>query len=511
MTVVSYIVSRDGAQVATSAATTYVDSGLSPATTYSYQVAAVDMAGNLSAESNSASVTTGAAPDTTPPSQPTGLTATAAGAVGANLSWTASTDNVGVTGYIVSRNGAQVATPAATSFSDTGLSPATTYTYTVVARDAAGNQSTPASISVTTGTPADTTPPSQPTGLTGSASGGTGATLSWTASTDNVGVTGYVVTRNGVQVATPAGTSFADSGLTPATTYSYTVAARDAAGNRSTASSVSVTTLDTLAPSKPAGLTGTASGSTGANLSWTASTDNVGVTGYIVTRNGVQVATPTTTSFADTGLAAATTYTYTVAARDAAGNKSTAASVNVTTGGTPPDTTAPTQPTGFTAAAASSILVNLSWSASTDNVGVTGYIVTRNGAQIATPTATTLADTGLAPSTTYTYTVVARDAAGNMSTAASATVTTPAPPPANGTANLGWDAVTAPNLTGYRVYYGTGSGNYIQAVGQGLASTTTTFTVSGLTSGTRYFFAVTATDSLGNESPFSNEVFKDIP
>src|SRR2546429_9504590 len=77
---------------------------------------------------------------------------------------------------------------------------------------------------------------------------------------------------------------------------------------------------DTTPPTTPIGLTAAVAGSSGANLSWSASTDNVGVTGYIVRRNGVQVATPVTTSFADTGLSAATTYSYTVAARDAAGN-----------------------------------------------------------------------------------------------------------------------------------------------------------------------------------------------
>src|SRR5438876_878895 len=167
---------------------------------------------------------------------------------------------------------------------------------------------------------ADTTPPTTPTGLTAAAAGSTGANLSWSASTDNVGVTGYIVRRNGVQVATPATTSYADTGLAVGT-YSYTVAAGDAAGNISPDSaSASVTIADTTPPTTPIGLTAAAAGSTGANLAWSASTDNVGVTGYIVRRNGVQVATPTTTSFADTGLSAATTYTYTIAARDAAGN-----------------------------------------------------------------------------------------------------------------------------------------------------------------------------------------------
>jgi len=480
-------------------------------------VTAVVLAGcNGVGEAESSNATGNTPADTTPPSPPTGLTGAAAGSTGANLAWSASTDNVGVTGYIVRRDGAPIATPTATSYTDTGLSAGATYSYTVVARDAAGNISpNSASVSVTTGSAADTTPPSTPSGLTGAAAGSTGANLSWSASTDNVGVTGYIVRRNGLQVATPAATSFADTGLSAATTYSYTVAARDAAGNiSSNSASVSVTTAiaaDTTPPSTPSGLTAAVAGSTGANLSWSASTDNVGVTGYIVRRNGVQVATPAATSYADTGLSAATTYSYTVAARDAAGNISpNSATATVTIA----DTTPPTTPSGLTAAVAGSTGANLAWSASTDNVGVTGYIVRRNGVQVATPATTSFADTGLSAATTYSYTVAARDAAGNISpNSATASVTTGnTPPPPSNSAGLAWDAVTAPSLSGYRVYFGTAPGTYLQAVGQGTSvGNVTTYTMTGLASGTRYYFAVTAFDTLGIESDYSNEVFKDIP
>jgi len=272
---------------------------------------------------------------------------------------------------------------------------------------------------------------------------------------------------------------------------------------------VSVTLADTTAPTTPAGLTAAAAGSTGVNLSWSASTDNVGVTGYIVRRNGVQVATPATTTYADTGLSDGTTYSYTVAARDAAGNISAnSASVSVTLA----DTTAPTTPAGLTAAAAGSTGVNLSWSASTDNVGVTGYIVRRNGVQVATPATTSFADTGLSAATTYSYTVAARDAAGNISAnSTSVSVTTPPPPPSN-SASLAWDAVTAPTLSGYRVYFGTAPGTYLQSLGQGISvGNVTAYTITGLASGTQYYFAVTAFDTLGAESPYSNEVSKNIP
>src|SRR5438874_1312327 len=144
----------------TTSTTSFANTGIQPSTPYTYTVAANDAAGNLSAQSSPASATTPAPPDTTPPSVPTGLTASAVSSSQINLSWTASSDNVGVSGYRVYRNGSQIATTSATSFANTGLSPSTTYSYTVAAYDAAGNlsaQSSPAS--ATTPAPPDTTPP----------------------------------------------------------------------------------------------------------------------------------------------------------------------------------------------------------------------------------------------------------------------------------------------------------------------------------------------------------------
>src|SRR2546422_859375 len=263
------------------------------------------------------------AADTTPPTVPTGLVAVAISPTQIRLTWNPSTDNVGVTGYLVynADDGSTIATTTTTSFTHSGLVPGTTHNYRVSAFDAVPNHSPwiDPPVSMTT-LPPDTTAPSTPTELFASAVSSSQINLSWTASTDNVKVTRYIVRRDGVKVATPAATSYADPGLSAATTYSYTVAARDAAGNISPDSaSVNVTTAsaaDTTPPTTPTGLTAAAAGSTGANLSWSASTDNVGVTGYIVRRNCVQIATPATTSFADTGLSAATTYSYTDAALD---------------------------------------------------------------------------------------------------------------------------------------------------------------------------------------------------
>src|SRR6266446_1519389 len=151
--------------------------------------------------------------DTTAPSVPTGLTASPVSISQINLSWTSSTDNVGVTGYRVFRNGSQIAQVTGTSYSNTGLTPATTYSYTVAAYDAAGNVSAQSSAVVGTTQSVDTTAPSVPTGLTATAVSPSQINLSWTASTDNVGVVGYRVFRDTVQVATSTATSYVNPGL----------------------------------------------------------------------------------------------------------------------------------------------------------------------------------------------------------------------------------------------------------------------------------------------------------
>ena len=413
--------------------------------------------------------------DTTPPSTPTGLTAKGASTSQINLSWTASTDNVGVSGYKVYRSGSLIATATTTSYSDTGLPASTTYTYTVSAFDAVGNTSAQSvSASAATMAASDTTAPSVPAGLTATPVSSSQINLSWTASTDNVGVSGYKVYRNGSLIATATTTSYSDTGLPASTTYTYTVSAFDAVGNTSaqsvSASAATMAASDTTAPSVPAGLTATPVSSSQINLSWTASTDNVGVSGYKVYRNGSLIATATTTSYSDTGLPASTTYTYTIAAYDAAGNVSAlSASASATTKAAS-DTTAPSVPAGLTATTVSTSQINLSWTASTDNVGVAGYRIYRSGTLIATTQSTSYSNMGLPASTTYTYTVAAYDAAGNVSAlSASAAATTLAGTTTNttttattvivdnggaGTSHTGsWYSSSAPNPYGSNSLY----------------------------------------------------------
>ncbi len=184
-------------------------------------------------------------PDVQAPTVPSNVMTTAVLPTRVDLSWTASTDNVGVTAYRVLRNGTQVATSTGTTHSDTGLTLNTSYTYTVIAVDAAGNASSPsASLNVRTPAVADTQAPSTPNGLAATAAASQ-ISLVWSAATDNTAVTGYRVERcqgaactNFVQVATPNATGHVDSGLAASTTFRYRVRAADAAGNLSNYSNI---------------------------------------------------------------------------------------------------------------------------------------------------------------------------------------------------------------------------------------------------------------------------------
>jgi chitodextrinase len=257
--------------------------------------------------------------DTQAPTAPANLVATGSGPMTMALSWTAANDNVSVAGYRVSRNGSQVATTPGTSWNDAGLTPSTTYAYSVVAYDAANNVSSAAIGSGTTA--ADTQAPTAPTNLVGQAASSTSASLSWSPANDNVGVAGYKVLRNGTLVATLGGTAWTDNGLTAGGSYQYAVEAYDAAGNLSgpATTAVTLTSADTQAPTSPV-VTVTVNSRKQTNVAWTASTDNVKVAGYRVYQNGVLMTTTTKRSW--NPKRASGTFTYYVVAFDAAGNVS---------------------------------------------------------------------------------------------------------------------------------------------------------------------------------------------
>ncbi|WP_010500589.1 fibronectin type III domain-containing protein [Paenibacillus elgii] len=157
---------------------------------------------------------------------------------------------------------------------------------------------------------------------------------------------------------------------------------------------------DTQPPTAASGLKATGKTSNSVTLAWNASTDNVGVTGYDVYNGSAVAASVTGTTATIGGLSANTAYTFTVKAKDAAGNVSAASqAVTVTTDPASGDTQPPTAPTNLTVTGKTSSSILLSWTASTDNVGVTGYTVDYGSGTLSVA-GTTATVTGLAADTT---------------------------------------------------------------------------------------------------------------
>jgi chitodextrinase len=476
--------------------------------------------------------------DITPPTAPTNLTATAVSASQINLSWTASTDNVGVTQYLVESclvsacTVAQIGTSTGTTFNNTGLASGTSYSYRVRATDAAGNLSAYSNGAIAT----TQTPPTTPGIPTLTVVSTTQINLSWAASTSTVGLANYIVQRcagancnNFAQVGTPSGTTLNDTGLTAGASYSYQVQAKDTSGNLSAFSTPPATAITQTPPTTPGTPTLTVVSTTQINLNWAPSTSTVGLANYIVQRcqgagcnNFAQIASfaATTTAFSDTGLTQSTTYLYRVQASDTSGNLSAFSNTSA------PATTQgpPTAPSNLTLTVASATQINLSWTASSSSIGLANYIVQRcqgvncasvpaNFTQAGTPTGTTFNDTGLTSGTSYSYQVQAKDTAGNLSGFSNTSTTvTQTPPTSPGTPtltvvsatqiNLSWTASTSTvGLANYIVQRcaGANCNNFAQVGTPG----GTTLNDTGLTAGTSYSYQVQAKDTSGNLSAFS--------
>jgi fibronectin type 3 domain-containing protein len=397
-----------------------VPSGYSGATTVTAKTA-------TKTANASFNVTSSAPPpaDTTAPNAPSNLWANP-GDGQVSLSWGASTDNVGVTGYRIFRNGTQVAAVGGStlSYTDTGLVNGTTYSYTVRAVDAAGNVSSDSSTATATPQASpDIMAPAAPTGLTATA-GDAQVSLDWADGSES-DLDHYNVYRDGTQVASPTASNYTDSGLTNGTSYSYQVTAVDHAGNESAKSSGVSTTPqaapDTTAPAAPTGLTTTA-GDAQVSLDWADGSES-DLDHYNVYRDGTQVASPTASNYTDSGLTNGTSYSYQVTAVDHAGNESAKSSSVSTTPQAAPDTTAPAAPAGLTATAGDA-QVSLDWADSSES-DLDHYNLYRGTTKIASPTSSAYTDTGLTNGSEYTYQATAVDSSGNESAKSASASATP--------------------------------------------------------------------------------------
>jgi chitodextrinase len=281
-------------------------------------------------------------PDTTPPTAPTNLVGTSSISSVA-LSWSPSTDSSGVANYNVYRaNGSgftpspanRIAQPTGTSYTDTNL-PIGTYYYKVTAQDPSGNVSVESN-ELRVFIAGDTSAPTQPSSFSISGTSATSLSTTWTASNDNVGVTGYRVFLDGVQQSTTTNLGFTFTGLGCATSHTVGVEAYDAAANTSPRATVAGTTAgcDTLPPS--VSVTAPTGGSTvsGVVTVTASASDNDSVVGVQFRLDGQNLGVEDTTSpysaSWDTTTISNGTHTLTAVARDPSANIATSGGVTVT-------------------------------------------------------------------------------------------------------------------------------------------------------------------------------------
>ena len=482
----------------TQAGISFSHTGLTASTIHYYRVKATNSVGS-SAYSASVNATT----SPSAPSTPTGLAAAAISSSEINVSWNASAGASSYTLQTSTDNStwSNLATQAGTTYSHTGLSPATIHYYRVDATNSAGSSAFSTSVNATTGIAA----PSTPTGLAASATSSTAISISWNASS---GASTYTLQRSPdnttwTGIVTQAGTSYSNTGLTASTTYYYRVDATNSAGSSAFSSSVNATTSPAI-PATPTGLAAAATSSTAINISWDAM---AGASSYSLERSPddatwAVIASPSTTSYSNTGLTPSTTYYYRVASTNSAGTSAYSTSVNAATSPTTPST-----PTGLAAAATSSTTISVSWNSS---AGAATYTLQRspdNSAWtgIATQAGTTYSDSSLTPNTIYYYRVDATNSAGSSTFSASVNATTDITVPATPTGlaasatsttaiNVVWDAMSG--ASSYTLQRSLDNATWSDRVTQ----SGTTFSDSGLSVNTKYFYKVKASNSAGDSA-----------
>lgn len=260
------------------------------------------------------------------------------------------------------------------------------------------------------GTPPPTAP-AVPTGLTATASGTGQIVVTWKAVT---GATGYDLKRDG-KVVKSVTSPYTHDGLAAGSSHTYSIRAKNAVGNSAYSSQVKATTPAGLLP--PTGLTATADSTSQITVRWNAVT---GATKYDLERDGVTVSS-VTTPYVHSGLAAASTHTYAVRARNSASTSSFSEKVTVKTKSGLPEP--PAVPKDLTATANSTSQITITWA---PVAGAVGYDLQMDGVTLSSAISPQI-HANLAPNSTHTYAVRAKNAAGASAYSAPVTATTKGP------------------------------------------------------------------------------------
>ncbi|MDR1638880.1 MAG: fibronectin type III domain-containing protein [Clostridiales bacterium] len=420
----------------------YAVTDLEASTTYQFVIVAVDEAGN-EAESDPLEVTTldpEVLPDTTPPTKPEDLAAEDVTQTTLTLTWLESTDESSAVIYKVYLGTELLGETDECEYAVTGLEASTTYQFTVIAVDEAGNEAESDPLEVTTLDPEvlpDTTPPTKPEDLAAEDVTQTTLTLTWVESTDESSVVIYKVYLGTELLGETDECEYAVTDLEASATYQFIVIAVDEAGNEAESDPFEATTLDpeappeipdTTPPSKPSDLAAEDITQTTLTLTWLESVDDVSTVTYKVYLGAELLGETDECEYAVTGLEASATYQFKVVAVDEAGNEASSDPFEVGTldpeappeipEATPtlapePDTAPPSKPAGLAAENVTKTALKLTWDESVDSESSVIYKVYVDQELIG-ETADTFADIeGLTAGKTYVLVVVAVDEAGN--------------------------------------------------------------------------------------------------
>ena len=310
--------------------TAYNDTGLTPSTTYYYEITATNPGGTSPVSAPPASATT----FPLPPGATTSVSANATSTTSITVTWTAAP---GATLYTIYRStsasgpfNVQAGTSVTTTFNNTGLTPSTTYYYEITASNAGGTSalSTPPASATTKTAPPP--PPVAPTTVSAMTKSSSAIAVSWNAPVNATSYTIYRSTNSSgpftTQVGTSASAAFNDTGLTPSTTYYYEITASDAGGTSALSTPPASATTLPLPPSAPTSVAANATSATSIAVTWTAAPGATSYTIYRSTNSSgpftTQAGTSATGSFVDTGLSPSTTYYYEITATNPGGTSS---------------------------------------------------------------------------------------------------------------------------------------------------------------------------------------------
>jgi len=493
------VTSNPDGKTATGSASPITVTGLTNGAACTFTVIATNAAGSSAPSASSNSVI-----PFTVPGAPTIGTATAGNAQ-ATVSFTPPASNGGslITGYTVTSNpSGKTATGIVSPITITGLTNGTAYTFVVIATNAAGSSAPSAS----SNSVIPCTIPGVPTIGTATA-GNAQATVSFTPPASDGGslITGYTATSSpGGKTATGSASPIVVLGLTNGAAYTFVVIATNVGGS-SAPSASSNSVIPFTVPGAPTIGTATA-GNAQATVSFTPPASNGGslITGYTVTSNpDGKTVTGSASPITITGLTNGTAYTFIVTATNAGGSSAPSASSNSVT-----PFTVPGVPTIGTATAGNAqATVNFTPPASNGGSSITGYTVTSNpGVKTATGIANPITITGLTNGTSYTFTVIATNAAGSSAPSASSNSVIPFTVPGAptiGTATAGNAQATVnftppasnggSSITGYTVTSNPG--------GKTATGSANPITITGLVNDTPYTFTVTATNAAGTSLP----------